>query len=87
LLNIEMVILCGVLGLRLYFFNGLLPQGAIKAYCIWNGISFILHIVLITTGLLVFDTYEPWLAAVCLILAELFSLLLFSFKIKRKYVG
>lgn len=87
ILNAEMLVLCGVLGLRLYCFNGLLLKGESRAYGVWNGISFGLHALLITIMIFIFDEYEPRWAASGIIVSELLALLLFSTKGIRKHVG
>jgi O-antigen/teichoic acid export membrane protein len=78
MLNIEMVVLCGILGLRLYYLNGLLLEAKTREFGFWNGISFVLHVLLIIAAFSVLGRYDLWTAACGLIVSELLTLLLFS---------
>ena len=84
-LNIEMVVLCGILGLRLYYLNGLLIEAKTREFGLWNGVSFVLHILLIILIFIIFKSYELWMATGGLILSELTTLLLFSINRKRAH--
>ena len=81
-LNMEMLVLCGILGLRLYHLNGLLMSGDTRAFGSWNALSLVLHLALIALVFIFMGKYGLWMAAAGLIMAEVLTLLLFF--IKRK---
>ena len=81
-----MIILCALHAWRLYRINSLLNLGTTRAFGSWNICSLSMHLIIISSAVVMGKSYNPHAAAILLLLAEGSTLLIFELTKKRYHV-